>query len=100
MLKWLNLINKIKMVEPLSESDFKYSREPSFQVLRQFLKASFIREELPNLHNIPIKSFLVGGLLPLKELRSSNVPHSCFHTQRDQEWLQSILLVFNLLLWF
>jgi hypothetical protein len=76
------------------------TREVSFQVIHQFQRASFIREDLPDLHTFPIKSFLDGGLLPLKELRSSSVHRSSFCMQPNREWSQSIFLVLDLLSWF
>jgi hypothetical protein len=72
MLKWLNLINKIKMLILILELSkflvvtFKYSRKPSFKVLRQFQRASFSGEDLLDLHTFPIKSYLVGGLFAVK----------------------------------
>jgi hypothetical protein len=58
------------------------------------------RRRSSNLHTFPMQSFLAGGLSPSGKLSNSNIPHSYFCMQSNQEWSQNILFLFNQLSWF
>jgi hypothetical protein len=67
----------------------------SWLTTHQSQRASFVGEDLPGVHTVPIQSFIVGGQLLLRKLRNSSIPCFDFRMRPDQKWSWSIPFPFD-----